>query len=183
MPPHAVPLAGSVLPPMDLKELLGAPLSLLPCGNALHTVTVQGTDHKCIMGRRTSEPSFLEDAGRNCICHQAVLDLGPRCPLLTPPRQDSEMGTRTLFRAELLGVAQERDARLGGSRLCWVRAPRPILVAPAPKSMSLAGEMGVGLAMRSMALGSCQALPYNIMALSRWVISSLPASLFSLFST
>lgn len=33
---------------------------------------------------------------------QAALDLGPRNPLLTQPRQESEMGTRTPFRAGLL---------------------------------------------------------------------------------
>ena len=59
----------------------------------------------------------------------------PLNPVLTWPRQESEMGTRTLFLTGLLRVpngrtAQGTDAKLGARRLHGARAPRPILGCP-----------------------------------------------------
>lgn len=77
-------------------------------------------------------------------------------PVLTQPRRESEMGTRTVFRTGLLSVpngttAQGMDAKLGVSRLAGPEPPDPFSVAPALRTMSSAREMGVGPAMRLVA--------------------------------
>lgn len=180
MPPRAAPV-GHSCHPMGLSSL---GLSCLH----LHVAMPPHGNVEYIVGK-SSEPCgvksfFLEDVGRSCIYVQAALDLGPRYYLLTQPWQESEM----VFRAGLLSVPcrrspQGKEARLGVSRLCWARGPDPFFEASASESVSPAGEVGLGLAMRSMALMSCQALSCNTIALSRWVLSSLPVSPFSLSST
>ena len=55
----------------------------------------------CIAGEKFRtlwcQSFFLDDVG-SCIYPQTALDLGPVCPFLTQPRQESAMGKRTLFR-------------------------------------------------------------------------------------
>lgn len=149
-------------------SLVGPHVAMLPTRRIFRNLPL-----KCLMVR-SSEPcgvkSFLlEDVGISCIYPSDWT--WPWYPLLTQPRQESEMGTRTLSRASLLSIPNRRSTQ--GK----IASPDPLSVVPASRSLSSTWEICVWLAMSSMALMSFWALfPCNITALSRWVLSSIPAS-------
>lgn len=162
--PHAVPLTGSLLPPVDLSS---SGLPCLPqCGNAPYIANVQELTTKVHCGEE-----FRTDVGRSFIPPTSG------CPSpwpKVPPPHSTKAGICNGHKDSLHGRApqcSQREKYSGKGSEAGSRQAVPGQSPQASGSMSPAEETGVGLAMRPVALMSRSALPCNIMALSRWVLS------------